>query len=48
MVTLKSPSGGFALEVFPIQKQITESTLFFVAFNLVGDLFVLSHVLYVN
>ena len=48
MVTLNSPDGVFALEVFPIHKQITVSTLFSVAFNLVGDLFVLPRVLHVN
>ena len=48
MVTLNSPSGVFALEVFPIHKQITMSTLFSVVFNLVGDLFVLPRVLHVN
>ena len=48
MVTLKSPGGVFALEVFPIRKQITVSILFSAAFNLVGDLFVLSRVLHVN
>ena len=48
MVTLKSPGGVFALEVFPIRKQITVSTLFSTAFNLIGDLFVLPHVLHVN
>ena len=48
MVTLNSPSGVFALEVFSIRKQITMSTLFSIAFNLVGDLFVLPRVLHVN
>ena len=48
MVTLESPDGVFALEVFPIRKQITVSTLFSAVFNLVGDLFVLPHVLHVN
>ena len=48
MVTLKSPGEIFALEVFPIRKQVTVSTLFYTAFNLVGDLFVLPHVLHVN
>ena len=48
MLTLKSPGGVFALEVFPIRKQITVSTLFSTAFNLVGDLFVLPHVLHAN
>ena len=43
MMTLKSPDKVFALEVFPIRKQITVSTLFSTAFNLVGDFFVLSH-----
>ena len=48
MVTLNSPGGVFALEVFPIRKQITVLNLFFAAFNLIGDLFVLSRVLQVN
>ena len=48
MVTLKSLGGVFALEIFPIRKQITVSTLFFAAFNLVGDLFVLPCVWHVN
>ena len=48
MVTLNSPGGVFALEVFPIRKQITMLTLFFAAFNLVGDLFVLPRLLHVN
>ena len=48
MVTLNSPGGVFALEVFAIHKQITVSTLFSTAFNLVGDLFMLPHVLHVN
>ena len=48
MVTLNSPDGVFALEVFPIHKQIIVSTLFSAAFNLVGDLFVLQRVLHVN
>ena len=48
MVTLKSPDGVFALEVFPIHKQITALTLFSTAFNLVGDLFVLTCILHVN
>ena len=45
---LKSPDGVFAVEVFPIRKQIAISTLFSNAFNLVGDLFVLPRVLHVN
>ena len=48
VVILNSPSGVFALEVFSIRKQITMSTLFSIAFNLVGDLFVLPRVLHVN
>ena len=48
MVTLNSLGGVFALEVFPIRKQITMLTLFSDAFTLVGDLFVLPHVLHVN
>ena len=48
MVTLKSSGRGFSLEVFLIQKQIIASTLFSAAFNLVGDLFVLPHVLHIN
>ena len=48
MVTLKSLSGVFALEVFPICKQITMSNLFSTAFNLVGDFFVIPSLLYVN
>ena len=48
MVTLKSLNGIFALEVFSIHKQITVSTLFSIAFNLVGELFVLPCVLLVN
>ena len=48
MVTLKSSSGVFAFEVFSIRKQITMSTLFSAAFNLVDDLFVLPCVLHVN
>ena len=48
MVTLNSPGEIFALKVFPIRKQITVSTLFFVAFNLVGDLFVLPRVVHAN
>ena len=48
MVTLNSPSRVFALEVFPIHKQITVSTLFSIAFYLVDDLFVLPCVLHVN
>ena len=48
VVTLNSFDGVFALELFPIHKQITISTLFSTAFNLVGDLFMLPCVLYVN
>ena len=48
MMTLKSLGGVFALKVFPICKQITVSTLFSTAFNLVGELFVLPRVLHVN
>ena len=48
VVILNSPSEIFALEVFPIHKLITVSTLFFAAFSLVGDLFMLPHVLHVN
>ena len=48
MMTLNSLGGDFALEVFLIRKQISVSNLFSVAFNLVGDLFVLSRVLHVN
>ena len=48
VVTLNSSGGVFALEVFSIRKQITVSTLFSAAFNLVGDLFVLPRVLHVN
>ena len=48
MVTLKSLSGVFALEVFPIRKQIIVSIYFPQHINLVGDLFVLPHVLHVN
>ena len=48
MVTLNSPGGIFALEVFPIRKQITVLNLFFAAFNLIGDLFVLSRLLHAN
>ena len=33
MVILNSPSEVFALEVFPIRKQITVSNLFFTAFS---------------
>ena len=47
-MTLNSSSGVFALEVFPIRKQITMSNLFSTTFNLVGDLFVLSRVLHVD
>ena len=32
VMTLKSPSEAFALEVFPIHKQITVSTLFSAAY----------------
>ena len=32
VVTLKSPGGVFPLEVFPIRKQITVSTLFSAAY----------------
>ena len=42
MVTLKSPSGVFALVIFPIRKQIIVSNLIFAVFTLVGDLFMLS------
>ena len=45
---LNSSSGVFALKVFPIRKQIIMSNLFSTAFNLVGDLFVLSRVLHVD
>ena len=48
MVTLNSSSEVFALEVFPIRKQITMSTLFSIAYNLVSDLFVLPRLLHVN
>ena len=48
VMTLNSPGEDFALEVFFIRKQITVSNLFSVAFNLVGDLFVLPRVLHVN
>ena len=41
VVALNSPDGVFFLEVFLIRKQITVSTLFCIAFNLVGDLLVL-------
>ena len=47
MVTLNSPGGVFALEVFPIRKQLTMSTLFSAAFNLLGDLFMPPHVSHV-
>ena len=33
VVTLNSPGGVFALEVFPIRKQITVSNLIFAAFS---------------
>ena len=48
MVTLKSLGGVFALEVFPIRKQITVSNYFLLHINLIGDLFVLSCILHVN
>ena len=48
MVTLKSPGGVFAMLVFPIRKQITVSIYFPLHFNLVGDLFVLPHLLPAN
>ena len=47
-MTLNSSNEVFALEVFPIRKQIIMSNLFSNAFNLVGDLFVLSRVLHVD
>ena len=48
MVTVISLGGVFAVEVFPIHKQITMSNLFSAAFDLVGDLFVLLRDLHVN
>ena len=48
MMTLKSTGGVFALEVFPIRKQIICQLYFLLHINLVGDLFVLPHILYVN
>ena len=47
-MTLNSSNGVFALAVFLIRKQIIMSNLFSTAFNLVGDLFVLSRVLHVD
>ena len=48
MVTLKSTSGIFAVLVFPTHKQITVSFIFHYTLSLIGDLFVLPHVLHVN
>ena len=41
VVTLNSPDGIFALEVFPIRKQIIVSNLISAAFSIIGYLFVL-------
>ena len=48
VVVLKSPDEVFALEVFPIRKQITCQLYFPLHINLVGDLFVLPCVLHAN
>ena len=48
VVTLKSLGRVFALEIFPIRKQITMSTLFSATYNLIGDLFVLPCILHVS
>ena len=44
MVVLKSPDEVFALEVFPIRKQITCQLYFPLHINLVGDFFVLPRI----
>ena len=48
MVTLKSSGGVFAMLDFPIRKQIAVSIYFPLHFNLVGDLFMFSHILHAN
>ena len=48
IVTLKSPGEVFAFEVFLIHKQITVLIYFLLHINLVGDLFVLPHILHIN
>ena len=48
MVTLKSLGGVFAVQVFPIRKQITVSIYFLLHTNLVGDLFVLPRLFHAN
>ena len=45
MVTLNSPGGVLSQWFSPFVNKLPMSNLFFVAFNLVGDLFVLPHVL---
>ena len=48
MVSLKSPSEIFTVQVFSIHKQITVSNYFLLHINLVGDLFVLLRLLHTN
>ena len=47
VVTLNSPGGILSQQFFPFINKSPMSNLFFVAFNLVGDLFVLPCLLYV-
>ena len=47
VVTLKSQNGVFAMQLFPIRKEITVS-IYFSHFNLIDDLFVLPCLLHVN
>ena len=48
VMTLKLPGRFFSVYVFRIRKQITVSIYFPLHFNLVGDLFVLPHLLHAN
>ena len=48
MVTLNSPDGVLPRWFSPFVNKSPVSNLFSVAFNLVGDLFVLSRLLHVN
>ena len=47
VVTLKSPGGVLLRWFFTFVNKSPMSNLFFAAFNLVGDLFVLPHLLHV-
>ena len=47
MVTLNSPGGVLPRWFFPFVNKLPVSNLFFITFNLVGDLFVLPYLLHV-